>query len=439
MKVKVIHGVVLVFQIAYGIYIFLFPVSYFHDDAFRLSRGIECFNVLEQSPHFPGYPGLIVLGKGVNLFLQSPDYALFYVGGLGSILIPFFIYLWLFLSTRNLTIALAGYFYALFQPLLVFLSVSMLSDGITMAFVLMAMLSLRNKHYGITGFLSGLFFMIRPSYGIMALSLTLYVYLKERNKFYSFIISFLWVFSGFFLLMLGLEGFGYLTEAQRFITGHFLVWGKTAFSSSSFLASWLNTFSEIFGSAYGAIIIGLIFLVFLINTRKFYISNPVVWLVSGYSLWILFAQNPESPRHAAPVLFLGILIIFYGIASMRHHWIRVFLSAGLACHALFTFLSLPLVPESPPIHKVANELEDTSEVIVVTSYGIETLRQRLPQAAILDAYYSASVSRWIQEKSHKKIFKLSQIPCSDDRYRLVARFPKRFIGEHTLYLYKRIS
>ena len=91
MKVKVIHGVVLVFQIAYGIYIFLFPVSYSHDDAFRLSRGIECFNVLEQSPHFPGYPGLIVLGKGVNLFLQSPDYALFYVGGLGSILIPFFI------------------------------------------------------------------------------------------------------------------------------------------------------------------------------------------------------------------------------------------------------------------------------------------------------------------------------------------------------------
>ena len=35
-------------------------------------------------------------------------------------------------------------------------------------------------------------------------------------------------------------------------------------------------------------------------------------------------------------------------------------------------------------------------------------------------------------KVAKKIFKLSQIPCSDDRYKLVARFPKRFIGEHTL-------
>ena len=166
--------------------------------------------------------------------------------------------------------------------------------------------------------------------------------------------------------------------------------------------------------------------------EKHFRSNPVVWLVSGYSLWILFAQNPENPRHTAPVLFLGILIIFCGIASMRHHWIRIFLSAGLVCHALFTFLSLPLVPEFPPIHKIADELEDTSEIIVVTSYGIETLRQRLPQAAILNAYYSASVSHWIQEKSHKKIFKLSLIPCSDGRYKLVARFPKRFIGEHTL-------
>ena len=57
--------------LCYAFYIFSYPPSFYNDDSLFLTNGINHFSTIDFSPHFPGYPALIILGKFINLFLND--------------------------------------------------------------------------------------------------------------------------------------------------------------------------------------------------------------------------------------------------------------------------------------------------------------------------------------------------------------------------------
>ncbi len=84
-----------VLTLLYALFIFSFSPSYYNDDALFLARGIDSFSIIDFSPHFPGYPFIILAGKFINIFINDSTYSLFILSSLCAILLPFILFLYM--------------------------------------------------------------------------------------------------------------------------------------------------------------------------------------------------------------------------------------------------------------------------------------------------------------------------------------------------------
>lgn len=394
--------------LGYALFIFSYPPSYYNDDSLFLSNGINYFSIIDFSPHFPGYPALIILGKCIDFFLNDPKLSLFVLTASCGILIPFTVY-FLVKELINKQAALIAFLLTVSSNYLLNISLTMLSDGVGLFFFFLGLYLLEIKKNKIAGFVFAVALFSRPSYIILFMVGFIYLlfYKKESiQPILTYFILGILFFLGFILIN---DGTLYFIEAKRFLLGHFNIWGTGQNSEISWFSnifSWINL-------PY----ILLIFCFFKVNANvKLYYSFFTVYL-----LWILFAQNPDNIRHMIPLIFIGNILLSSFLLNCK----KIYLLAIIIFN-LFFFNNLS--QKISPIENILLDVKDENRTII-TNRGIEIFR-KFQNNSVIDNYYSHSAN-FIKTK--KQTYTITTTKLQKEIHK---EYKGRFIGEHTYYLYK---
>ncbi|KZK83076.1 hypothetical protein PsAD13_03278 [Pseudovibrio sp. Ad13] len=401
------------------------------DDAYFFVNGTVRFSVLEFRPHFPGYPGFIVLSKLLVLIGLSAKQAVFYLSLFSALSLPPFA-AWTTqawgASHRGVLLA---FFAVLTQPFLPLVALSMMSDATGIAFFLAALAFMgRGKHIR-AGCFAGFALACRPSFIVpVALALITEWYLKKEARTKLFIASastLLLFFGGVFLL----EGEAYLIEALRFTEGHFTVWGNTSFEQTFEREGWLDAFEK------EPIALASLLSLLLIAALAF-ITRPkltaLLIAAAAAVLWTLLAQNPENLRH---VLLPAILLVIW-LVCFADWWAKpalVFvITLQLGIWPQFLFKS----GTNSPLKQATDFLGQQPVGTLVTNRGVFFLRASLPQHKIHDAFFSDSVEVSLKSQKSETIWRLvgsgamSNVWCNSE-----TMFAARVPGEKAYSLQTR--
>ena len=221
--------------LCYAFFIFSYPPSFYNDDSLYLANGIAYYSIIDFSPHFPGYPALIILGKFINFFIQDAKMSLFILTASCAILTPLVIYL-IVVQIINNKAALIAFFLTLGSPYLLNLSLTMLSDSVGLFFFFLGLYLLQKSHYKSCGFVLSLALFSRPSYIIFYVVGLIYLIVYKKESIKPTLTFFLFGVVLFLLFIFINEGTLYLTEAKRFIFGHFNLWGTGQNSEDTWAA-----------------------------------------------------------------------------------------------------------------------------------------------------------------------------------------------------------
>ncbi len=353
-------------QLAWLGWLLTFPVALDSDDALNFAHGVVRFSVLEFSPHFPGYPAFIWLARLINLAVDDPARAVQWASLLGSsLLAPLASSLAVRLWQRPSLLA-PVWLLVLALPLTPTLALSGLSDGPALAAWLGALLALLHRKAALAGLLLGLMLALRPSYFVLAL-LPLWLGMAQQGTRVRFVLPIALVGLACLLFVWQADGWAYFAEGRRFTDGHFTLWGNTAAAHGDRLLSWANTFNEQLTPLW-PLAIGVLLVQPLWQRVKdhaaLFPSWTLYWLV--LLLWTLFGQNPDNPRHLAPITLLG-LVLLAGWLPRRGE-----LPAVLG--ALLLLLCTLTPPAAPAMTRAARLAEQTCPALV-TQWGVRLLRE----------------------------------------------------------------
>lgn len=363
----------LLLQLVWLGWLLAFPVALDSDDALNFAHGVTRFSVLEFAPHFPGYPAFIWLARLINLVVDSPAAAVQYASLLGTgLLAPLAALLAVRLWQRPSLLA-PVWLLVLALPLTPTLALSGLSDGPALAAWLGAMLALQHRKPALAGLLLGLMLALRPSYFVLAL-LPIGLGLQHRSERLRFVLPIALVGLASLLFVWQADGWAYFSEGRRFTDGHFTLWGNTAAAHGDRLLSWAKTLhaqlTPLWPLAFGLLLMPL--------WRKER-GSRLVWTLGWLALllWTLFGQNPDNPRHLAPLTLLG-LVLLAGRLPRR--------GETLAVLAALLLLGSTLTSPRPPAMVQAATLAEQRCSALVTQWGVRLLREttRLP---ITDGWY----------------------------------------------------
>ena len=354
-------------QLAWLGWLLTFPVALDSDDALNFAHGVVRFSVLEFSPHFPGYPAFIWLARLINLAGDEPARAVQWASLLGSsLLAPLAAFLAARLWQRPSLLAPA-WLLVLALPLTPTLALSGLSDGPALAAWLGALLALQQRKIALAGLLLGLMLALRPSYFVLAL-LPLWLGMAQQGNRVRFVLPIALVGLACLLFVWQADGWAYFAEGRRFTDGHFTLWGNTAAAHGDRLLSWANTFNDQFTPLW-PLLMGALLVLPLWQRSKDHnpapsVLWPLYWLV--LLLWTLFGQNPDNPRHLAPITLLGLGLLAGGLPR------RGELTAMLG--ALLLLLCTLTPPVAPAMTRAARLAEQTCPTLV-TQWGGRLLRE----------------------------------------------------------------
>lgn len=354
-------------QLAWLCWLLAFPVALDSDDALNFAHGVTRFSVLEFSPHFPGYPAFIWLARLINLAVDEPARAVLWTSLLGSsLLAPLAAYLAVRLWQRPSLLA-PVWLLVLALPLTPTLALSGLSDGPALAAWLGALLALQQRKIALAGLLLGLMLALRPSYFVLAL-LPLWLGMAQQGNRVRFVLPIALVGLACLLFVWQADGWAYFAEGRRFTDGHFTLWGNTAAAHGDRLLSWANTFNDQLTPLW-PLLMGALLILPLWQRSKDHnpapsVLWPLYWLV--LLLWTLVGQNPDNPRHLAPITLLG-LVLLVGWLPRRGE-----LPAMLG--ALLLLLSTLTPPVAPAMTRAARLAEQTCPALV-TQWGVRLLRE----------------------------------------------------------------
>ncbi len=399
--------IICVATILYALFIFTYPASYFNDDALFLARGIDNFSVIDFSPHFPGYPFIILAGKFINLFVHDSQFSLFILTSFCAIFLPLVLFLYV-KSLINEKVAFYAFLLALSSPYLVNLSLSMLSDSVGLFFLFLGLYLLQiNRHKG-AGIVLSIAFFSRPSYIIFYLVGFLYLLVVKKESLKP-LLSWFFITSLVFITYLFLSnGMLYWYEAQRFITGHFSLWGTGQNSP----ITWVDNIFTVANIPF--LLLGYSFYKY---EKKF---NLLVLLFCAYLVWILLAQNPDNIRHLIPLIFIATILIAKVLENFKSFVILMI---------IFNVYTLSVYTQKlSPIDQIMQEIDD-KERIVLSNRSIEILRKNLTNG-ISDSYYINNTNYLL---TNKKTYHITTIKPENGVF---MAFNGRFIGEHTFYLLK---
>ncbi|MGS4907519.1 hypothetical protein ACVDHI_05030 [Aeromonas sp. 25-248] len=344
-----------------------FPVALDSDDALNFAHGVTRFSVLEFSPHFPGYPAFIWLARLINLVVDDPARAVLWTSLLGSCLLaPLAAFLAVRLWQRP-SLLVPVWLLVLALPLTPTLALSGLSDGPALAAWLGALLALQQRKIALAGLLLGLMLALRPSYFVLAL-LPLWLGMAQQGTRVRFVLPIALVGLACLLFVWQADGWAYFSEGRRFTDGHFTLWGNTAAAHGDRLLSWANTFNDQLTPLW-PLLMGALLILPLWQRSKDHnpapsVLWPLYWLV--LLLWTLFGQNPDNPRHLAPITLLG-LVLLVGWLPRRGE-----LPAMLG--ALLLLLCTLTPPVAPAMTRAARLAEQTCPALV-TQWGVRLLRE----------------------------------------------------------------
>lgn len=432
------------------------------DDALYFAHGIVRFSVLEFSPHFPGYPGFVLLGRLAAVLESDPERALGLASTITAYSIPF---------AMAFAVARLGgaVFWAVVlgfaQPLFLGLAISFLSDSSGLLFLLLGltfatpMPGRAPKWMALfwSGAALGFSLACRPSYGPLILAAgvaVLAIWFRQpngRRLMAAFVGGGLLVVLPLFGAVLAWEGPAYLDEGWRFLEGHTTLWGQTLWSSTPVAASWLATIGQL---DFGMLWVPLLTLAALVVVRyKIRDRALVPWLATGLValVWALTMQNPANARHLAPVLSivmvlaaclfmlpvqgLGrrvaltalLLLVYVGMAADTLHWAQTF-PAG-----------------APPLQQVAKLVEprrapDRSPLLI-TNHGVALLRQQFVHTRVVDPTYGGDVESLLRTWRGGAVYWLRSTPLGDEAlvgWREKATVRGRAWGEAPLWLYQKM-
>lgn len=357
----------LLLQLAWLGWLLTFPVALDSDDALNFAHGVVRFSVLEFSPHFPGYPAFIWLARLINLAVDDPARAVQWASLLGSsLLAPLAAFLSVRLWQRPSLLA-PVWLLVLALPLTPTLALSGLSDGPALAAWLAALLALLHRKAALAGLLLGLMLALRPSYFVLAL-LPLWLGMAQQGTRVRFVLPIALVGLACLLFVWQADGWAYFAEGRRFTDGHFTLWGNTAAAHGDRLLSWANTFNDQFTLLW-PLLMGALLVLPLWQRSKDHnpapsVLWPLYWLV--LLLWTLFGQNPDNPRHLAPITLLG-LVLLAGWLPRR--------GVGLVALAGLLLLAVTFTPARPSAMVQAARVAEKNCPALVTQWGVRLLRE----------------------------------------------------------------
>ncbi|MEK6659987.1 MAG: glycosyltransferase family 39 protein [Campylobacterota bacterium] len=391
----------------YALFIFTYPASYFNDDSLFLAEGIKNFSVIDFSPHFPGYPSVVIFGKIINFFIDDAKQSLFILTALSAILIPFV----LFLYTKKLQdekTAFIVFALSITTPYLMNLSLCMLSESVGLLFFFLGLYFLELKKQRLSGIIFAVSFFSRPSYFIFFIAGFIYLYLFKKDSLKPILVWFFLTSTLFLLFIFINNGMLYFYEGVRFIEGHFSLWGRGQNSE----LSWFDNIFSFINTPY----IFLLFLPFK-QEKKF----PLLYLIFVfYFCWILFAQNPDSLRHIIPLVFIANIFL---ATYLKKANILLFLILSFNI-----FHILKYDEKISPIEQIAQNIVLTDRIIIANR-SIEILRT-VYNYRVVDNYYRDS-AKYLNEKN--TVYIITAQKPKEAAYEI---YKGRFVGEKTLYLLK---
>lgn len=411
-------------QLVWTGWLFTFPVALDSDDALNFAHGVVRFSVLEFSPHFPGYPAFIWLARLINLVVDDPAAAVQWASLLGTALIaPLAALLAVRLWQRPSLLA-PVWLLVLALPLTPTLALSGLSDGPALAAWLGALLALQHRRIALTGLMVGLLLALRPSYFVLAL-LPLWLGIEHKGERRKFLLSIALVGLISLLFVWQADGWAYFGEGRRFTDGHFTLWGNTAAAHGDRLLSWARTFNAqltpLWPLPMGALLVLPIWQGVQRQSQALSPLWPLYWL--ALLLWTLFGQNPDNPRHLAPLTLLGIVLL----AGRLPLWGERPAMLG----ALLLLMGTLTPPAAPAMVQAARLAERTCPALV-TQWGVRLLRETtaLP---VTDGWYQGDAALALTQGACR----LSRRPIAQSEMPLPHQahwFAPRFGAEPGLWL-----
>ncbi|MDX7822607.1 hypothetical protein SJT38_05695 [Aeromonas caviae] len=411
-------------QLAWLGWLLAFPVALDSDDALNFAHGVVRFSVLEFSPHFPGYPAFIWLARLINLAVDDPARAVQWASLLGSsLLAPLAASLAVRLWQRPSLLA-PVWLLVLALPLTPTFALSGLSDGPALAAWLGALLALQQRKIALAGLLLGLMLALRPSYFVLAL-LPLWLGMAQKGTRVRFVLPIALVGLACLLFVWQADGWAYFAEGRRFTDGHFTLWGNTAAAHGDRLLSWANTFNDQLTPLWPLLMGALLILPLWQRSKDHNPAPSVLWPLYWLALllWTLFGQNPDNPRHLAPITLLG-LVLLVGWLPRRGE-----LPAMLG--ALLLLLSTLTPPVAPAMTRAAKVAEQACPALV-TQWGVRLLRETttLP---VTDGWYRGDAALALTQGACR----LSRRPIAQSEMPLPHQahwFAPRFGAEPGLWL-----
>ncbi len=391
----------------YAYYIFTFSASYFNDDSLFLANGILNFSIIDFSPHFPGYASIVILGQILNIFINDNKESLFILSSLCGIFLPFVIFLYVE-KLKNETSAFIAFILTISSVYLLNITLSMLSESVGLFFFFLSLYLLENKNIKTSGVFFSIAFFARPSYLVFYLLGLVYVYFFKKEALKSILISFFLTSTLFLIYIFAINGLLFIYEAERFVLGHFSLWGRGQNSD----ITWID---NIF--VYENILFVFLFLLISNFDKKFLF---IYILFISYFLWVISAQNPDNLRHLVPlVIFANILLS----SVLQEYKKLVFLMFVFNISILFSYNN-----KISPIDQIIKEIKDDKRIIL-TNRSIEILRVSLTNR-IFDNYYVNSSAYY---KKNRKSYTITTKKLEDKDYKV---FKGRFLGEHDFYLFE---
>ncbi len=433
------------------------PVGLPSDDALYFVRGVSRFSVLELSPHFPGYPAFVLLGRAFSFWLD-PLHALHAASMLASLALAPLCFLWVFAATSNRAIATWAAGAMLLQPLFPSLALSLLSDGLGVACVLAYLWLVARERWGWAGVALGLCVAARPSYAVIVLAAWGCLALFARPRLWRVAGGFCAILVPMGLFVWQADGFAYVTEGIRFVSGHFQIWGAPGVASTrTWGQALLSLVGGVPGGVCGAVLGG--YAARHIELRAQSVCAAAVCMVAHLA-WTLGAQNADHVRHLAPVVVLGLGLLALALARdprpARAVGVGMAATAWLACVA---WAEVDFVPRPPPLARAVALLRTLPpNQWILVRRGVDVLRVSVPEQRIVDAHYAASAAAVVRRSSAQPTYWLRGVvgadsSSSDDLSggaacdpapisgvshpmwcRAIARFPGRFPGEVGLEL-----
>lgn len=400
-----------------------FPVALDSDDALNFAHGVTRFSVLEFSPHFPGYPAFIWLARLINLAMDDPAAAVQWASLLGTALIaPLAAWLAVRIGQRP-SLLVPVWLLVLALPLTPTLALSGLSDGPALAAWLGALLALQHRKPALAGLLLGLLLALRPSYLVLAL-LPLWLGLHHKGERIRFVLPIALVGLACLLFVWQADGWAYFGEGRRFTDGHFTLWGNTAAAHGDRLLNWSRTFSDQLTPLWPLPMGALLVLPLWQRARQQQTMSSLwnlYWL--ALLLWTLFGQNPDNPRHLAPITLLGIVLLAGGLPRRGE---------GLAVVAGLLLLAATFTQPRPPAMVQAARLAERTCPALVTQWGVRLLRETtaLP---VTDGWYQGDAALALTQGACR----LSRRPIAQNEMPLPHQthwFAPRFGAEPSLWL-----